>query len=77
MSTLAAKAGMEIEGWPEARADGYGRARLWVGISCVGTMVVASSSALWVGLPEQRRGLRGERHDHLESVVDRVSLHLR
>lgn len=37
---------------PEERADGYGRARLCVGISCVGTMVVASSAALWVGLPE-------------------------
>jgi hypothetical protein len=35
----------------EGRAPGYGRARLWVGISGVGTMVTLTTAALAAGLP--------------------------
>ena len=44
---------------PDVLADahtGYGRARLWLGISGVGFWVVVASAALIVGLP-QRLGM--------------------
>ena len=31
----------------------YARARLWLGVSCVGTLVVLTSVALWLALPQQ------------------------
>lgn len=36
---------------PSGRSPGYGRARLWVGISAVGTMVTVAITALITGLP--------------------------
>jgi uncharacterized protein YbjT (DUF2867 family) len=39
------------------RASGYGRARLWLGISAVGTMVVLATLALAIGLPSWASGL--------------------
>ncbi len=39
------------------RASGYGRARLWLGISGVGTMVAFSGVALAIGLPSRASGL--------------------
>ncbi|MCX5691513.1 MAG: DUF2867 domain-containing protein [Planctomycetota bacterium] len=38
-------------------ASGYGRARLWLGISAVGTMVVLATLALTIGLPAQASAL--------------------
>lgn len=39
------------------RASGYGRARLWLGISAVGTMVVLATLALAIGLPSRASDL--------------------
>ena len=39
------------------RASRYGRARLWLGISAVGTMVVLATLALAIGLPARASGL--------------------
>ncbi|MFN0132279.1 MAG: SDR family oxidoreductase [Phycisphaerales bacterium] len=39
------------------RASRYGRARLWLGISAVGTMVVLAILALAIGLPSRASGL--------------------
>jgi len=41
---------------PPARVPGYGRARLWVGITGVGTFVALSAAALAVGLPAAVEG---------------------
>ncbi|MEM0914881.1 MAG: hypothetical protein AAGK09_09760 [Planctomycetota bacterium] len=51
MTTAAATPTSPVSADPPGNADGYGRARLWVGISGVGTMVVASTLALTIGLP--------------------------
>ncbi len=41
----------------EPRTSGYGRARLWLGISAVGTMVVLATLALAFGLPSRASDL--------------------
>ena len=41
----------------EALRAGYGRARLWLGISAVGTIVTASALALTFGLPQRAAAL--------------------
>ncbi|MHC4909763.1 MAG: hypothetical protein ACYTF9_08610, partial [Planctomycetota bacterium] len=43
---------------PSADPAGYGRARLWLGISAVGTIVTLACAALLVGLPS-RGGIAG------------------
>ncbi|MFK7819005.1 MAG: hypothetical protein AB8G99_09815, partial [Planctomycetaceae bacterium] len=38
----------------------YARSRLWLGVSCVGTMVVLAAVAVWLALPQQMLPQRPE-----------------
>ncbi len=66
---------------PAPATPGYGRARLWLGISAVGTIVTAASVALATGLPERsaeffRESLGGQLGMLVAFILTYAGLHL-